>query len=301
MFAEKVLVEHAGGDELGVGARVQVHGGLHLLEGVEDVLGTADVAEAEAGGEHLGHRAEAQRALGCEGSQGDRRTLCVVELAVGIVLDEPEVVLTGLFGELAAAFLADRAAGRVLVGGHHVGKLGARDAVVDQVGVEALIVGRQADELRLAELECIESAHVGRRFDEDLVTLVGEDAGDHVEGLLGAGDDHDFVGRRGHAVVGLDFGDGFEKCGHAAHGGVLQSHLRTRLQNPIGRILDGFDREAFGGGKAAGEADHFRTGGEGEDLADHRAFLGLADLAVGGRRGLVACAALCHDAFPVFN
>ena len=38
VFAEEVLVEHAGGDELGVGARVQVHGGLHLLEGVEDVL-----------------------------------------------------------------------------------------------------------------------------------------------------------------------------------------------------------------------------------------------------------------------
>lgn len=114
-----------------------------------------------------------------------------------------------------------------------------------QIGVEPFVVGRQADELRLAEFERVEGAHVGRRLDENLVAFVGEGACDHVKRLLGAGDDHDFVGRGRHAVFGLDFGDGFEQFGHAAHGGVLQRHLRARLQHPVGRILDGLNGEGL--------------------------------------------------------
>ena len=176
----QAALQDFGRDELREGGGVKVDGLLHFDERVDHVLRSDDVAQTEARGEHLGPRAHADRAFGRNGAKRDRGTFAEIDFAVGIVFKEPEVVFAGLFAELAAAFLADRTARRILEGRHHVRKACAAAFFAEPVGIEPLVVGLHFDVFGEAEVESAERAHVGRAFDEHLAAFVEEEAGDHV-------------------------------------------------------------------------------------------------------------------------
>ena len=291
----QAALQDFGRDELREGGGVKVDGLLHFDERVDHVLRSDDVAQTEARGEHLGHRAHADRAFGRNGAKRDRGTFAEVDFAVGIVFKEPEVVFAGLFAELAAAFLADRAARRILEGRHHVRKARAAAFFAEPVGIEPLVVGLHFDVFGEAEVEGAERTHVGRAFDEHLAAFVEEEAGDHVEALLRTRGDEDFVDRGRNAALRFLFGDRFAQFLHARSGGVLQGDGALFIENLAGRGLHRFDREALRARQAAREADHFRTCGERKNVRDDGRALGAAGFTVVGCRARLLTAFLRHD------
>ena len=104
---------------------MKVDGLLHFDERVDHVLRSDDVAQTEARREYLGHRVERDRAFRRKSTHGKRRFFVVVDLTVGIVFKNPEIVFARLFRQELAAFDVDRAARRVLEGRHDVGEASA--------------------------------------------------------------------------------------------------------------------------------------------------------------------------------
>ncbi len=126
----------------------------------------------------------------------DRRPL-EAELAVGVVLDDPDVVLLDDLHELAAALERPGAPRRVLEVRDDVDRLRVRvgaQRLFEGGGVHPVVVGRHLDPARADDVPGGDRAEVGRALAEDDVPLVEEELARQVEALLRAGRDEDLVG-----------------------------------------------------------------------------------------------------------
>jgi hypothetical protein len=77
-----------------------------------------------------------------------------------------------------------------------------KQGLLEALDDHALVVDLDLHVSRLVRAEGRQRAHVGRRLDDDLVARIEEDLRHEVEGLLGAGRDHDVVGIRIHTLFG---------------------------------------------------------------------------------------------------
>ena len=196
------------------------------------------------------------------------RTLVEPELYVRVVLDEPEIVLTGLLRKAGAALFADGAPGRIGKGRHDVGKACARGLLADGVGVEPLVIGGDFNELRVVQAEGRKGAQVRRILDEHLGAGIEERAGDKIKGLLGARNDLDFLGRGRNAVGRFACRDQGAQLGLALGERVLKGVRAVVVHDPGACSLHIGDGKTLGAGQAASEADDFGTVGELEKFPD---------------------------------
>ena len=98
-----------------------------------------------------------------------QRLAVVADAAVGVVLENRQVVLGGELDEPAAALDPDRAAGRVLERRDRVEERD-RPALaqlgLERVEVEALVVHRERHDVRAVARQDLQRPVVGRRLDE---------------------------------------------------------------------------------------------------------------------------------------
>ena len=157
---EPGLGDHAGRD-VGVLGVLGDRGGQRL--------GRDDVADAEPRGDRLRERRHRHHALAAVELEERRRRLArPAQEAVRIVLDDHEVVLLGELEDALAPLERHRGAARVLEVRDHVeeGRGRALELGGQRVGVDAVAVDRDADDVGARAPEDQDAAVVGRRLDE---------------------------------------------------------------------------------------------------------------------------------------
>ena len=275
VLVKVIHVDELGNNELSLGGGLQ---GCSLSEEVvllEDLAVCADPAETVAGSEDLGEGAEEYyEALGVHALECGQVLAFEAELAVGVILNNGNLVLVYDLHELLAALEGPGAAGGVLEVGDnidHLDVLGGSQNLFELFHDHAVAVGGDSDEVGLAGLKGVECAEVGRALDDDDITLIAEYASGVIQTLLRAGGHEDVVS------AGLDV----ELCFHAVSdlltevleavgAGVLESNSALLFKNSVGSGLDLVDREKLGSGHAACKGEDLGLIGQCEELTDCR-------------------------------
>lgn len=106
-----------------------------------------------------------------QGGDGGQGLALQAKLAVGVVLEQPEVVRGELAGERLAALEREGSPGRVLERRDAVDEPRAvgRRELADRLGQQAVVVGRDGDGPRAGEREDLQGREVGRVLDEHRV------------------------------------------------------------------------------------------------------------------------------------
>ena len=233
-------------------------------------------AEAECRGHDLGEAAGIQdAALGVHRLDGRDILAGEAQLAVGIVLEDGDVVLAGKLIDLFALFERGRDAGGVLEGRNGIEQLCVRVRLqrgLERVDVHAVLLHRHADELRAVGTEGIQTADKCRVLGQDDVALVDEHLGREVGALLTAGDDEQLVFLEIKALRACKvFLHGIAQRRIALRQAVLK-HGDRRVLHDVGHDLrDLGNRKGLRGRIAAAERDHVGVCAELEQLADCRA------------------------------
>ena len=262
-------------DRLRDGARVQVDRLLGDHGGVDDPLRALDPPDPEAGGERLGNGAEAQHPIA--GDVGDRIAV-VAQLAVGIVLDDQEIVLVGERGEPLTSRPREHDARRIVVVGDDIDELGPQSGLEsfgELVDIETVGVDGHPDQIGLGGAEHLASTDIAGVADDDGIAGVEQDAADEVERLLGPGGDEHRVGAAGRdelpqpqltlgqavleAITAREH-DG-RRLGDRGHGEPLGCRQPTRERQYVGSLR--VTEQIADGGRLGGAGDgrefHRRT------------------------------------------
>ena len=271
MAVQEAALHHLGHQALVEAGGVQVGGLLGLQQLGEHGLGRHDVTQAQARCQHLGEAPHVDAALGVARGQGCGRRVVEPQVTVGVVLDQRQAQLRGLFYQGGAARFAHGAARGILEVGQHVqeaGLVGAAAHFGGQVVDEnAFVVTGHGHHLGLHGGEGLQRAQVGGGFHQYAAVGVDQHLGDQVQRLLRAcGDEH--LG--GVHVPWQKVGNRLAQGGVAFAGGVLQGGSAVVAQHHFTGLGKGIDRKGFGRGQATGQADDAGLLGHLEDLADHR-------------------------------
>ncbi len=239
--------------------RMAVHDAARLGEGLDQFRRQGHVAHAQAGVQGLAERAQVDGALvSVQALHAGRGQAVVVEFAVVIVLQDPLAVLGRPADQFQATFQRQGGARRVLVGRSHVDAVGAAAVLVQQVGAQALFVHGDGHDPRFGGLEGLARAEVAGVLHQDGLAGVHQQLGAQEQGLPGAAQDQDLVGR----YLGAAFQVQVDGDGLAQGLGAL----RVAMQQDIAAIvLHGLALQAFPdiGGKVArlGQAGRERLDG----------------------------------------
>ena len=153
-------------------------------------------AQPQAGCDGLRERPDAHDGLGIEAPQGLRGRAVVGDLAVGVVLDDDGTGVAGHRDEFPPPRRGQRHTGRVGEGGHQIQQryppAGAAQPVQQRAGrvrVDAVVVGRCADEFAVAVGEDAQREVVRGRVDQDRVARPGQHRRHQLDALRRAGRD----------------------------------------------------------------------------------------------------------------
>ena len=142
----------------------------------------------------------------------------------------------------------------------------------DRVRVEPVVVARDRHRHGAGERERLQRRQVGRLLDEHAVAGLQQHGGGERERLLGAARDEHVVGLGRQAARGQPRGDRGAQLGSpsvveycSARPARAPDSAAANAARKPGRV------EQLRRGQAAGERDHARPGGQGEDLAHRRA------------------------------
>ena len=234
--------------------------------------GRPDPADPQPRGRDLRQRRQAQRAVGGERAEARQRLAAVAELAVRVVLEQPEPAALGDRGQRDAPLQRQRASGRVVERRDRVEhpRAVARRRRGDRVGIEAVVVARDRHHARARERERLQRREVRRLLDEHDVARLDQHGRGERERLLRAAADEHLVGLGRQPARGQPRRDRGAQLRVALGGRVLQraaavgERVGERRAQPDG--VEQLRRR-----QAAGERDHARAGGQGEDVADRRA------------------------------
>ena len=155
--------------------------------------GRPDPADPQPRGRDLRQRRQAQRAVGGERAEARQRLAAVAELAVRVVLEQPEPAALGDRGQRDAPLQRQRASGRVVERRDRVEhpRAVARRRGSDRVGVEAVVVARDRHHARARERERLQRGEVRRLLDEhDVARLDQHGRGERQRLLRAAADQH---------------------------------------------------------------------------------------------------------------
>ena len=273
VLVEVEHVDELGDNELRLGGSLQRRGLREEVVLLEDLAVSADPAQTVAGRQDLGEGAqEDNEALGVHALERGQVLTFKAELAIGVILNDGDLVLIDDVHELLAALERPGAAGRVLEVGDdvdHLDVLGRGEHFLKLFHDHAVAVGGDGDKVRLAGLESVQGAEVGRALNDDDIALVAENTCRVIQTLLRA---------RGHENVvraGLDvelrfhaIGDLLTEVLKAVGAGVLECDSALLIEDGVGRGFDFVNGEELGRGHAAGKREHFRLVGQSEELAD---------------------------------
>ena len=211
-------------------------------------------ADAEAGSKHLREGSQVHDALGAVRGDGRQGIVVEAEQAVGVILDDQDMLAQADLGDDWAAFGGQRHAGGVVVVRDDVDELdrAARGAhVADRLhqglGNDAVFVHGNVHDVCLAGAEHAQRAHVGGGLGEDDVAGVHEELGDEVECLLAACGHHDVVRvSADDAVICHDLGDALAQhlpalaaaVLHGLRAVVADQLLRGRRELIEGQVLE---------------------------------------------------------------
>ena len=195
------LIDH----DLVEGARVEVRRLLERQDLGHVRLVHDHVAEPEPRREDLREGPEQDHPVAVV-ERLDRRgaAAAVVEVAVGIVLEDRHAMAARDVVDRPLARLAHAHARRVLEARDGVDELGphVRQHRLQGVGAHALLVHRHRHVVGLVRVEGLQRPEEGRVADDDLVARVEEELGDHVERLLRSRGDQDLALAGGDALLG---------------------------------------------------------------------------------------------------
>ncbi len=131
----------------------------------------------------------------------------------------------------------------------------------------AVAVQRDAPDLGLVCREGLERAHVRGTFCDDDVARVQKRLREQIQPLLGAGGHDDVIGAHAHARLGHQLDDERASLGAPVARAVLQRCGALVQDRVVSRLGDRLRRDATHFGHAAGERDHVRAAGRGEQVA----------------------------------
>ena len=210
-------------------------------------------------------------ALG-EIEHGRQRLAAEPDLAVGVVLEDPEAVLGRELDQAAALLLREGAAGRVVEVGNDVYELrlvAVGECLLDPVDLDAVGLEGNADPVDAELLQHQQRAVVRRLLDDDLVARLEQGAEQHPTRFERAVGDHHPA--RVDAAVAV--ADPLAEPGMADSGSVGERAGGVLGQRRLSRQLDEVDGQQVGAGSAAGEGDRVghrwaSIGGWGRSLGD---------------------------------
>ncbi len=143
-----------------------------------------------------------------------------------------------------------------------------RDGLAQRTGLQTVLVHRDVYDLGLVRAERAERTDVGRALGEDDVSRVAEDAGDHVQGHLGARGDHHVIRVGGDPLQRHDLADLLAQLRHPVRGAVLQGDLAVDRDQPGDLGGQRVQRQRGEVRHAAGQRDHLGAAGDGEESSD---------------------------------
>ena len=275
-----VQIEHVdplGGLHLADGRGLQGGGLLHEVVLGQNLIGSADPAQTVAGSQDLGEGAQIDhQALGVQALQSGQILALETQLAVGVILDDGDLVPVDDVHELMTAIQIPGTAGGVLEIGDdvdHLHTLGGGQDLLQLGHDHAAIIGGDFDELGLAGLEGVDGTQIRGALQQHHVAGVQEHTTGEIQTLLGTG------GHQNVVLIGVDvvlgqhtLGDLLAQTGIAFRRRILQSDTAIFLQNSDGCLHHLLHGEQLGSGHTAGKGDDVGLRGQLQQLADLRAF-----------------------------
>jgi hypothetical protein len=279
------LVQVGGDRELAENRGTERRGLLRQDELLPDGVRRERPADPEARREDLRERPEVQDVVGVQRAQRGQRLGVEREQAVGVVLDDQQVVLAGDGDHLVPAAQALGDPGRVLEVRDRVEELDSsargpqrHQGRAERDRVDALVVHADVDDLALVGVEGAQRADVAGPLGQHDVPGIAEHARDKVERLLGAAGDDDVVGVGVHLLLGHHLDDLVAHERFALAGAVLHRLGAALGDQPVDGLGEGLPGEVGDVGHAAGERDHLgpvrhgEQGAHGRHLQPVRAF-----------------------------
>ena len=235
-------------NELREDVGVQVGGRLIAQElFTQRLVAHAHPADAHAGSDDLGERAEHAALLAQLLAEAVGRGAGKTQLAVRVILQHDDVRALEDLHDAVVHFLTVAQAGGILEVRDHVGKLHVRVGLHGRrqlVAVDAVGVDGDRQDLRIKEVERLQRDEIGRVLDDHLIAGVEHARADHRQHLLRAVGDDDVVGR--HAVDAHRFialCDPLAQRQIALRAAVLQRHDAVFLKNFVRCLVHRLDRE----------------------------------------------------------
>ena len=274
-----IQIEHIdplGGLHLADGGSLQGSSLLHEVVLGQDLIVSADPAQAVAGGQDLGEGAQVDdQTLGVQALQSGHILTLEAQLAVGVILHHGDLILVHDVHELVAALQIPGAAGGILEIGNDVDHLhlfGGGQDLLQLFHDHAAVIGGDLDELRLAGLESVHGAQVGGALQQHHVAGVQEHTGGEIQALLRTGGDQDMVGVGVNIVLGQHtLGNLLTQARETLGSGVLQGGAAILLEDGDGGFHHLLHGEQLGGGHTAGKGNNVGLCGELQQLTDLRA------------------------------
>ena len=195
-------VDPLGGLHLADGGSLQ--GGCLLHEVVlgQDLILSADPTQTIAGCQNLGEGTQIDhQTLGVKALQSGQIVSLEAQFAIGIVLNNRDLVLVDDIHELMTTIQIPSAAGGILEIGddiNHLHTLGGGQDLFQLFHDHAAVIGGNFNKGRLASLEGVDSAQIGGAFQQHHVAGVQEHTGGEIQTLLRTG------GHQNVVSVGVD-------------------------------------------------------------------------------------------------
>ena len=246
---------------------------LHQADARKHVNGRADPTDAKARREDLRDGAQVDDAVVLR-LQRNHMPALVAQTAVGVVLDDQEVVLVRKLNQALAALARHGDAAGILEIGNGIEHLQAFVALADapeflfqQIHAHALVVEGHGMNFGLVGVECGKRRQVGGTFHQNDVALVEECLAEQVQRLLRARSKQHLVGLHAHADVAHDVAKHLAGFEAAVGRAVLQGDSTLVGDGGVHRLLDGALRKERHVGHATGKRDDVRANRRGEEVA----------------------------------
>ena len=214
---------------------VQVSALFNLHELSQQLVLSSDPAKTQARAEDLGEGAqEHNQALGIQGFQGRQDFALIAQLAIGVILNNGQVVLINNFHKCFTALHGPGTAGGVLEVRNYIDEFAVGSGcqnLVQLFGNQAAVIGGNFHKFRLVSVEGVQSAQVGRAFAEHNVAGVQEQLTNEVQALLGASGNQDIIRVYLSMIFISHAFRNFCAQGGTTFGGCILQQLTTFLQH----------------------------------------------------------------------
>jgi len=236
-------------------ARVQIRAlfGLHKL--LADVCGRHDPPDSQAGTEGFGERAQVDRPLWGQSCDGCQVFSLVSQCAIGIILDDQEIVVACNLHKAPTTGFGESRARRIVEVGQDVDEphRDAADDFLKHLDLHSVVVQGHGHKVGLVRTPRLDGTQVRWPAGEHRCAGVDEHLPNQVQGLLGSGGDQDVVWSMVNSVIRHGFGQELAQRRMSLGCAVLQGRLCLVPEKIAARLLDLAYGKKLGGWKPSGK------------------------------------------------